>query len=93
MNYSVPDNRPVSPAQVDAIAAVAKAAGEREIPFLLVGAMARDILLWHVHGHRSERQTLDLDPTSAYPWICCPLVHVSKPGKGSGPGCPARPCG
>jgi predicted nucleotidyltransferase len=43
---------------------VTRAAGA---PFLLVGATARDVLLWGVHGLRTYRATNDIDVAVALP--------------------------
>lgn len=40
----------------DALRMISKAAALRRIPFLLVGAMARDMLLQHTHDMTRERR-------------------------------------
>lgn len=44
-----------------ALQKIAATAAELQIPFLLVGATARDMLLEHVHDMSKERRTLDVD--------------------------------
>ena len=44
-----------------ALQKIAATAAELQIPFLLVGAMARDMLLEHVHDMSKERRTMDVD--------------------------------
>lgn len=46
---------------VDALSAVDELAKDLEIPFFIVGATARDILLHHAHDIPSTRATIDLD--------------------------------
>ena len=45
----------------DALRMISEAAALRRIPFLLVGAMARDMLLQHTHDMSRERRTMDVD--------------------------------
>jgi len=45
----------------DALQKIAETATELRIPFLLIGAMARDMLLEHVHDMSKERRTMDVD--------------------------------
>jgi len=45
----------------DALRLISEAATQHRIPFLLVGAMARDMLLQHVHDMSRERRTMDVD--------------------------------
>ena len=40
---------------------VAALADKRNVPILLCGAMARDILFWHMHGLELRRATMDVD--------------------------------
>lgn len=49
---------PITAAALDDIARAARA---RDLLFIVVGATARDIVLWHVHGIRTSRATRDLD--------------------------------
>lgn len=46
---------------LQALQKIAATAAELQIPFLLVGATARDMLLEHVHDMSKERRTLDVD--------------------------------
>ena len=46
---------------LDALRIITEAATQHRIPFLLVGAMARDMLLQHVHDMSRERRTMDVD--------------------------------
>jgi predicted nucleotidyltransferase len=58
------DFSPHSSEHADSILAlqkIAATAAELHIPFLLVGAMARDMLLEHVRDMSKERRTLDVD--------------------------------
>jgi predicted nucleotidyltransferase len=45
------------------LARVAALAAERDLPILLVGAFARDLLFWHMHGIEPGRGTVDIDIT------------------------------
>ena len=46
---------------LDALQKIGETATELRIPFLLIGAMARDMLLEHVHDMSKERRTMDVD--------------------------------
>ncbi len=58
---SIRPDRPVDPITIDILRAVAKAARAEGIDYMLVGATARDILLYHVLGLASPRATRDVD--------------------------------
>lgn len=60
MLYVLPD-RPVDPLAVSVMRAIDAAAKELRLPYFLVGAMARDVLLGHVFGLDPGRVTRDLD--------------------------------
>ena len=57
----VPPDRPVDPLTVDVLRAVDPLARELQIPYFVVGAMARDILLTHVFGIKTGLGTRDVD--------------------------------
>jgi predicted nucleotidyltransferase len=59
--YSVPPDRPLDPVTLEVLAAVAASARAHGIRLFVAGAMARDIMLHHVHGFRIQRATRDLD--------------------------------
>jgi predicted nucleotidyltransferase len=62
MNGTLLDlSKKVDPAVVDVVAAVSGVAKLLGIPFLIVGAAARDFLLEYACGVRSGRATLDVD--------------------------------
>jgi len=60
-NAKVSEERPAHPATVALLRHVRDAADRRGIDFVVAGATARDIVLWHVHGVRAERATRDID--------------------------------
>lgn len=60
MLYVLPD-RPVDPLAVSVMRAIDAVAKELHLPYFLVGAMARDVLLGHVLGPNPGRATRDLD--------------------------------
>ena len=47
--------------RLGAIEAIAKLANSREIPFFIIGASARDFLLYYGHNIATTRATLDID--------------------------------
>jgi predicted nucleotidyltransferase len=51
----------LDPSLVNVLRAVDEVASSLEIPFFVIGAMARDIVLEHCHSIRPSRGTLDLD--------------------------------
>ena len=60
MEFSVPPERPL-PEDVTAILRHVAAARERGIEYSVGGAVARDLLLFHVFGQRTTRATRDVD--------------------------------
>ena len=46
---------------IDALLAIKKIADHLDIPFFIVGATARDILLEHFHNIKAPRMTMDID--------------------------------
>lgn len=58
---SVRSDRPVDPLTVAAARAIDDAARAFNLPYFLAGAMARDILLTHVHGIQTGLATADVD--------------------------------
>jgi len=59
--YTVPENRPVPEPILHILAVVDRVATEQNCPYVVVGATARDLLLFHVFGIRVSRATLDVD--------------------------------
>ncbi|RQR39803.1 nucleotidyl transferase AbiEii/AbiGii toxin family protein [Burkholderia sp. Bp9142] len=53
--------RPLEPAAVALLQAVGAACARLDTAFVVAGATARDILMWHVHGIRPVRATRDVD--------------------------------
>ncbi|WP_175881482.1 nucleotidyl transferase AbiEii/AbiGii toxin family protein [Burkholderia sp. BCC0044] len=53
--------RPLEPAAVALLQAVGAACARLDAAFVVAGATARDILMWHVHGIRPVRATRDVD--------------------------------
>lgn len=60
-HYTVDENRPLDPLTIHILSAVNRAATELEIPYLVVGATARDLLLFHVFKIPVTRATADVD--------------------------------
>jgi len=58
---SVGSDRPVDPLTIAASRAIDDAARALALPYFLAGAMARDILLTHVHGINTGLATVDVD--------------------------------
>jgi predicted nucleotidyltransferase len=54
-------SRPVDPVTREILQIVDRTLESAEIPYMLVGATARDLLLHHVHGLQITRATYDLD--------------------------------
>jgi predicted nucleotidyltransferase len=59
--YTVPESRPVLASILHILAVVHRVAGEQRCPYVVVGATARDLLLFHVFGISAGRATLDVD--------------------------------
>lgn len=57
----VDERRPLEPAAVALLQAVGTACARLDAAFVVAGATARDILMWHVHGIRPVRATRDVD--------------------------------
>lgn len=54
-------DKPLSPSLVMLIRALDRVATQLHIPYFVIGATARDILIEHVHGLESTRATRDID--------------------------------
>jgi predicted nucleotidyltransferase len=61
VTYSVPPERPVSETVVAILRDAAEAAKGAGIDYFVGGALARDLLLFHVFGERTTRATRDVD--------------------------------
>nr|WP_175802784.1 nucleotidyl transferase AbiEii/AbiGii toxin family protein [Burkholderia anthina] len=57
----VDPRRPLEPAALALLQAVGAACTRLDAAFVVAGATARDILMWHVHGIRPVRATRDVD--------------------------------
>ena len=53
--------RPVDPFTLSILELIDRLLGDAKILYMLVGATARDLLLYHVFGHPVTRATYDLD--------------------------------
>ncbi|RKR42835.1 nucleotidyl transferase AbiEii/AbiGii toxin family protein [Paraburkholderia sp. BL17N1] len=60
-SLKVADERPVHPVTAALLARVQETADQLGTKFVVAGATARDLVLWHVHGVRAERATRDVD--------------------------------
>src|SRR6185437_11520865 len=58
---SISPERPVDPFIVAILELIDRLLHDAKIPYMLVGATARDLLLHHVFGHAVTRATYDLD--------------------------------
>lgn len=58
---SISPERPVDPGTLSILDLIDKLLRNAKIPYMLVGATARDLLLYHVFGHAVTRATYDLD--------------------------------
>jgi len=54
-------DKPLSPSLVTLIRALDQVAMQMSIPYFVIGATARDILIEHVHGLETTRATRDID--------------------------------
>ena len=54
-------DRPVDPLLQDILQWASRAAQSLGIDFFVGGALARDLMLWHVHGQNTGRATRDVD--------------------------------
>src|SRR5271156_5573247 len=59
--YTVDKSRPVDPVTLHIFSVVNRVAAEPELPYIVVGATARDLLLFHVFGIPVTRATADVD--------------------------------
>jgi predicted nucleotidyltransferase len=59
--YTVDEGRPLDLATLHILSAVNLVAAELKLPYILVGATARDLLLSHVFGFHVSRATVDVD--------------------------------
>lgn len=59
--YTVDESRPLDPVTFRILSSLNRAAVELKIPYILVGATARDLLLFHVFGIPVTRATADVD--------------------------------
>jgi predicted nucleotidyltransferase len=59
--YTVPEDRPVPEPILHILEVVHRVVTEQECPYVLVGATARDLLLFHVFGIPVSRATRDVD--------------------------------
>jgi predicted nucleotidyltransferase len=58
---SISPERPVDPFIVNILGLIDRLLRDAKVPYMLVGATARDLLLYHVFGHAVTRATYDLD--------------------------------
>jgi len=58
---SVTRERPVAPIALDVLTLVDRVARELGLDYFVTGAMARDVILYHVFGLETGRATLDVD--------------------------------
>ncbi len=59
--YTVDKSRPVDPVTIHILFVVNRVAAELGLPYIVVGATARDLLLFHVFGIPVTRATADVD--------------------------------
>src|SRR5580704_17622132 len=59
--YTVNESRPLDQATLHILSVVNRLAGDLELPYIVVGATARDLLLFHVFGIPVTRATADVD--------------------------------
>jgi predicted nucleotidyltransferase len=64
---SLPTDRPLDPVSLEILRAVKASANELNIPVMLVGATARDIMLTYLHDIPAQRATEDMDFALAVP--------------------------
>ncbi len=64
---SVRLSNPLEPAKAHTLVRLAALAERLKVPMLMVGAYARDINFWHLHGIETGRRTCDVDMTVQLP--------------------------
>jgi predicted nucleotidyltransferase len=64
---TISPERPLDPLTAAILQAVDAVARRQGVPYFVCGAMARDILAWHVHGIAVPRATRDVDLAFALP--------------------------
>src|ERR1700761_101393 len=57
----VSEERPLHPGVQALLQRVSEAATRLDTPFVVAGATARDLILYHVHGRAAARATQDVD--------------------------------
>jgi predicted nucleotidyltransferase len=60
-SLSVSDDRPLRPETLALLRHVRDAVTQLQTDFVVAGATARDLVLWHVYGIQAERRTFDVD--------------------------------
>lgn len=71
------DYRDIDPAQLGTYQAIAKVAKDKEIPFIIVGASARDLVMHHGYGMPIKRATRDIDFAIQVPdWDAFEEIHA-----------------
>jgi predicted nucleotidyltransferase len=59
--YEVDESRPLDPVTLHILTVVNRVANDLNVPYIVVGATARDLLLFHVFGIPVTRATADVD--------------------------------
>jgi predicted nucleotidyltransferase len=59
--YKIDKNRPLDPVTLHILSLVNSVTTELKVPYMVVGATARDLLLFHVFGIPITRATADID--------------------------------
>lgn len=55
------DSRKIDPLQLNTYEAINRVASDQRVPFIIVGASARDLVMHHAYGAPIQRATLDID--------------------------------
>ena len=55
------DSRTIDPIQLDTYGAIKRVAVDQDVPFIIVGASARDLVMHHAYGAPIQRATMDID--------------------------------
>ena len=77
------DSKNIDPTQLKTYGAIKCVAVDQDVPFIIVGASARDLVMHHAYGAPIQRATMDIDLAVQVPdWADFERIRDSLIGKG-----------
>lgn len=77
------DSKNINPTQLKTYGAIKCVAVDQDVPFIIVGASARDLVMHHAYGAPIQRATMDIDLAVQVPdWADFERIRDSLIGKG-----------